>query len=50
MVETEGIIKTITIMVLEAIDLGIDITKVLGPIIEGKIRTEIMAKDSDTEA
>ena len=50
MVETEEIIKTIAIMVLEAIDLGIEITKVIGPITEGKLPTKIMAKEIDTEA
>ena len=50
MVETEGIIKTIIIMVLEAIDLEIEITRVIDPITEGKIPTKIMAKEIDTEA
>ena len=36
-------------MVLEAIDLEIEITRVIGPITEGKIPTKIMAKEIDTE-
>ena len=49
MVETEGIIKTIKIMVLEAIDLEIGITRIIDPITEGKIPTKMMAKEIDTE-
>ena len=50
MVETEGIIKTKPIMVLEAIEIGIEITRIIDPITEGKILTKVMAKDLDTEA
>ena len=49
-VGTEGTIKTIIIMVLEAIDLEIEITNVTGLITEGKILTKIMAKEIETEA
>ena len=50
MVETEKIFKTLTIMVLEAIDLGIEITRVIDPIIESKIPNQVMAKEIDIEA
>ena len=50
MVDTEEIIKTITVMVLEALEIGIEITRVIDPITEGKIPTKIMAKEIDTEA
>ena len=50
MVDTEGTIETITVMVLEATDLDIEITRVIDPITEGKIPTKIMAKEIDTEA
>ena len=46
-VETEEITKTKTIMVLEAREIGIEITKIIDPITEGKILTKIMAKDLD---
>ena len=50
----EGTIKTIIIMVVEAIDLGMEITKVIGtmigPITEGKILTKTMAKEIEIEA
>ena len=36
-------------MVLEAIEIGIEITRIIGPITEGKILTKIMAKDLDIE-
>ena len=49
-VETEGIIKTKTIMVLEALEIGIEITRKIDQITEGKILTKVMAKDFDTEA
>ena len=49
-VETEGIIKTKTIMVLEAIEIGTEITRIIDPITEGRILTKVMAKDLDTEA
>ena len=49
----EGTIKTIIIMVMEAIDLGMKITKVIGtmigPIIEGKVLTKTMAKEIEIE-
>ena len=47
-VETEEITKTKTIMVLEAIEIGIEITRIIDPITEGKIVTKIMAKNLDT--
>ena len=54
MVGIEGTIKTIIFMVMEAIDLGMEITKVIGtmigPIIEGKILTKTMAKEIEMEA
>ena len=37
-------------MVLEVIDLGIEIIRVIDTITEGKIPTRIMAKEIDTEA
>ena len=40
----------IVIMVLEAIDIGIEVIKVIDPITEGKIPTKIMAREIDTEA
>ena len=38
------------IMVLEAVEIRIEITRIIDPITEGKILTKIMAKDLDTEA
>ena len=49
-VETEEIIKTRTIMVLEIIEIGTEITRIIDPITEGKILTKVMTKDLDTEA
>ena len=49
-VETEGITKTKTIMVLEAIEIGIEITRIIDPITEEKILTKVMAKYFETEA
>ena len=49
-VETEEITKTKTIMVLETIEIGIETTRIIDPITEGKILTKVMAKDLDTEA
>ena len=37
-------------MVLEAIEIGIGIIKIIDAITEGKILTKIMAKDLDTGA
>ena len=37
-------------MVLGAIEIGIEITRIIDPITEGKILTKVMAKDLDTEA
>ena len=34
-------------MVLEAIEIGIEIIRIIDPITEGKILTKVMAKDSD---
>ena len=42
--ETEGIIKTKTIMVLEAIEIEIEITRIIDPITEGKILTKLWPK------
>ena len=50
MVETEGITKTKTIMVLETIEIDIEITRIIDPITEGKILTKVMDKEVDTEA
>ena len=54
MVGIEGTIKTTIIMVMEAIDLGMEITKaigtMIGPIIEGKILTKTMTKEIEIEA
>ena len=47
-VETEGITKTS--MVLEAIEIGTEITRIIDPITEGKILIKIMAKELGTEA
>ena len=49
-VETEGIIKTKAIMVLKVIEIGIEITRIVDPITEGKILSKVMARDLDTEA
>ena len=51
----EGTIKTIIIiMVMEAIDLGMEITKamgtMIGPITEDRILTKTMAKEIEIEA
>ena len=49
-----GAFRTTIIMVMEGIDLGMEITKVIGtmiaPIIEGKILTKTMAKETEIEA
>ena len=49
----EGTIRTIIIMVMEATDLGMEITKaigtMIGPIIEGKLLTKTMAKEIEIE-
>ena len=37
-------------MVLEAIEIGIEITRIIDPITEGEILTKVMANDLDTEA
>ena len=50
MVETGEIIKTRTIMVLEIIEIGTEILRIIDPIIEGKILAKGMTKDLDTEA
>ena len=54
MVGIEGTIKTIIIRVVEAIDLGMEITKVIGtmigPIIEGIILTKTMTREIEIEA
>ena len=53
-VEIEGTIRTTIIMVMDAIDLEMEIIKPItdgmtGPIIEGKILTKIMAKETEIE-
>ena len=53
-VETEGIIRTAIIMVMETIDLEMEIIKPIidrmtGPTIEGKIVTKVMAKEIEIE-
>ena len=53
-VETEGIIRTAIIMVMEIIDLEMEIIKpiigrITGPSIEGKVLTKIMAKEIEIE-
>ena len=45
--EIEEITKPKTIMVLESIEIGTEITRIIDPIIEGKILTKIMAKGLD---
>ena len=47
-VETEEITKTT--MVLDAIEIGMEITRIIDPITGGKILTKVMPKDFDTEA
>ena len=37
-------------MVLETTDIGIENTRIIDPITEGKLLTKVMAKDLDTEA
>ena len=37
-------------MVLEAIEIRIEVTRIIDPITEGKILTKVMAKDLDTGA
>ena len=50
----EGTIRTTIIMVMEAIDLSLEITKtigtMIGPITEVKILTKTMAKEIEIEA
>ena len=50
----EGTIRTTIIMVMEAIDLEMEITKtigtMIGPIIEDNILTKTMAKEIEIEA
>ena len=53
-VETEEIIRTAIIMVMETIDLEMEtikpiIDRMTGPTIEGKFLTKIMAKEIGTE-
>ena len=53
-VEIEGTIRTTIIIVMEATDLEMEIIKPIigrmtGPIIEGKILTKIMAKETEIE-
>ena len=53
-VEIEGTIRTTITMVMEAIDLDMEIIKpIIGrmtdPIIEGKILTKIMARETEIE-
>ena len=49
-VETEEIIKTKTIMVLEIIEIVKEITRIIDPTTEGKIPTKVITKDLDIEA
>ena len=54
MVGIEGAFRTTIIMVMEAIDLEMEITKTIGtmtgPIIEDNILTKTMAKEIEIEA
>ena len=47
--EIEEIIKIRTIMVLEIIEIGAEIPRIIDPIIEGKILAKDMTKDLDIE-